>query len=205
MEKWFARSPSLSSASWSSGTRGAEKDQVIKEGIHEVRTKSKACTKESTSRKPQEIKLHTQQRLYFIEQQKKQQERIRKMVKEEEIRLLRKEMVPRTQLMPFFDRPFFPQRSNRPLTIPRDPTFGFITRKCSTSIVPGINSTNRFLVKEEETRLLRKEMVPRAQLMLFFDRPFFPQRSNRPLTIPREPTFGLITRKCSTRKHCSWG
>ena len=26
------------------------------------------------------------------------------------IRLPRKEMVPRTQLMPFFDRPFFPQR-----------------------------------------------------------------------------------------------
>ncbi|KAL5570681.1 hypothetical protein UlMin_020278 [Ulmus minor] len=122
----FARSPSLSSASWSSG----EKDQVIREGIYE------ACTKESPSRKPQEIKLHTQQRLYFIEQRRK---------RGRDIRLQRKEMVPRTQLMPFFDRPFFPQRSNRPLTIPREPTFGFITRKCSTSIVPGINSTNRFV------------------------------------------------------------
>ncbi|KAL5541405.1 hypothetical protein UlMin_043449 [Ulmus minor] len=121
----FARSPSLSSASWSSGTRGA----------------SKACTKESPSRKPQEIKLHTQQRAIF------NYERIRKSDgrRGRDIRLLRKEMVPRTQLMPFFDRPFFPQRSNRPLTIPREPTFGFITRKCSTSIVPGINSTNRFV------------------------------------------------------------
>ncbi|KAL5574041.1 hypothetical protein UlMin_023638 [Ulmus minor] len=155
----FARSASLSSASWSSSTRGAEKDQVIKEGIYEGRTKIKACTKESTSRRPQEIKLHTQERaikraifnyevatkLYFIEQQRKQQERIQKLVEEEEIRLLRKEMVPRAQLMPFFDRPFFPQRSNRPLTIPREPSFGFMTRKCSTSVVPGVNPTNRFV------------------------------------------------------------
>ncbi|KAL5570686.1 hypothetical protein UlMin_020283 [Ulmus minor] len=98
---------------------------------------SKACKKESTSRKPREIKLPTQQRtisnyevvtkLYLIEQQKNQ------LVEEEEIHLLRKEMVPRAQLMPFFDRPFFLQRSNSPLTIPREPTFGLITRKCSTS------------------------------------------------------------------------
>ncbi|KAL5539533.1 hypothetical protein UlMin_043861 [Ulmus minor] len=175
--------------------------QVIKEGIYECRTKSKACKKESTSRKPREIKLHTQQRtisdyevvtkLYLIKQQKNQ------LVEEEEIHLLRKEMVPRAQLVPFFDRPFFPQRSNSPLTIPREPTFGLITRKCSTS--------KHCSWEEEEIRLLRKEMVPRAQLMPFFDRPFFSQRSNRPLTIPREPTFGLITRTCSTSKHCSWG
>lgn len=33
------------------------------------------------------------------------------MIEEEEIRMLRKEMVPKAQLMPFFDRPFLPQRS----------------------------------------------------------------------------------------------
>lgn len=32
------------------------------------------------------------------------------MIEEEEVRMLRKEMIPRAQLMPFFDRPFFPQR-----------------------------------------------------------------------------------------------
>jgi hypothetical protein len=32
------------------------------------------------------------------------------MIEEEEIRLLRKEMVPRAQLMPYFDKPFSPQR-----------------------------------------------------------------------------------------------
>ncbi|MBA0825795.1 hypothetical protein Goarm_010712, partial [Gossypium armourianum] len=31
------------------------------------------------------------------------------MIEDEEIRCLRKEMVPKAQLMPFFDRPFFPQ------------------------------------------------------------------------------------------------
>ncbi|KAK9180784.1 hypothetical protein WN944_023919 [Citrus x changshan-huyou] len=35
---------------------------------------------------------------------------ILQMIEEEEIRLMRKEMIPRAQLMPLFDRPFFPQR-----------------------------------------------------------------------------------------------
>lgn len=80
-------------------------------------------------------------KLYVIEQQKKQIEKVQKVhiaryrwihnfkiktlfeiiidsnaefcvqiIEEEEIRSLRKEMIPRAQLMPFFDRPFFPQR-----------------------------------------------------------------------------------------------
>ena len=78
------------------------------------------------------------------------------------------------------------------------------------------------MIDDEETRLLRKEMVPKAQLMPFFDRPFLPQRytslnylvmnyvsllllkaelvlncrSNRPLTIPREPGFRTVNSKC---------
>lgn len=35
---------------------------------------------------------------------------LEQIIEEEEIRMLRKEMIPRAQLMPFFDRPFFPQR-----------------------------------------------------------------------------------------------
>nr|GMD56383.1 protein TPX2 [Ipomoea batatas] len=100
--------------------------------------------KEST--KPQDIKLHTQQRaikralfnysvatkLYIMEQQKKHLEKIQKMIEEEEIRTLRKEMIPRAQLMPYFDRPFYPQRSTRPLTIPREPNL--MSGKCSSCI-----------------------------------------------------------------------
>ncbi|KAF5957959.1 hypothetical protein HYC85_005184 [Camellia sinensis] len=99
---------------------------------------SQKGAKENT--KPQDFKLHTQERaakralfnytvatkLYLLERQKKQIEKLQKM--------LRKEMIPRAQLMPFFDRPFFPQRSNRPLTVPREPSFHMVGGKCSSSI-----------------------------------------------------------------------
>lgn len=35
---------------------------------------------------------------------------LKQVIEEEEVKMLRKEMIPRAQLMPFFDRPFFPQR-----------------------------------------------------------------------------------------------
>ncbi|KAK3012936.1 hypothetical protein RJ639_009570, partial [Escallonia herrerae] len=111
----------------------------------------KPLAKENT--KPVEIKLHTQQRaakraifnysvatkLYLMEQQKKQVQKLHKMIEEEEVRLLRKEMIPRAQLMPLFDRPFFPQRSTRPLTVPRQPSLRIMTGKCS-SCFSGCNS-----------------------------------------------------------------
>ncbi|THG05974.1 hypothetical protein TEA_000232 [Camellia sinensis var. sinensis] len=50
-------------------------------------------------------------KLYLLERQKKQIEKLQKMIEEEEVKMLRKEMIPRAQLMPFFDRPFFPQRA----------------------------------------------------------------------------------------------
>ncbi|KAK6917322.1 TPX2, C-terminal [Dillenia turbinata] len=49
-------------------------------------------------------------KLYLIERQRKLEEKIQKIIEEEEVRMLRKEMIPRAQLMPLFDRPFFPQR-----------------------------------------------------------------------------------------------
>ncbi|CAA3009637.1 Germin-like protein subfamily 1 member 16 [Olea europaea subsp. europaea] len=84
-----------------------------------------------------DIKLHTEERaarralfnstvaikLCIIEQRKRQVEKLLKVIEEEEVKMLRKEMIPRAQLMPFFDRPFFPQRSTRPLTVPREPSF----------------------------------------------------------------------------------
>ncbi|XP_022998171.1 protein TPX2 [Cucurbita maxima] len=108
----------------------------VSDKTERVRTPQKVVVKENT-KKPQDFKLHTQERavkramfnysiatkLYVMELQKKVEEKLHKMIEEEEVRLMRKEMIPRAQLMPYFDRPYFPQRSNRPLTIPREPSF----------------------------------------------------------------------------------
>ncbi|KAJ3683438.1 hypothetical protein LUZ60_013665 [Juncus effusus] len=51
------------------------------------------------------------------------EEKILKVIEEEEIKVMRKEMVPKAQLMPHFNRPFYPQRSTRPLTKPKEPSF----------------------------------------------------------------------------------
>ncbi|KAK9118143.1 hypothetical protein Scep_016236 [Stephania cephalantha] len=58
-----------------------------------------------------------------MERQRREVEKLQKIIEEEEIKMLRKEMIPKAQLMPFFDRPFFPQRSTRPLTVPKEPSF----------------------------------------------------------------------------------
>ncbi|GAV58452.1 TPX2 domain-containing protein [Cephalotus follicularis] len=74
-------------------------------------------------------------KIYLMELQKKQIERVQKIIEDEEIRMLRKEMIPRAQLMPYFDRPFFPQRqSNRPLTVPREPSFRNVNSRCWSCI-----------------------------------------------------------------------
>ncbi|GMJ01347.1 hypothetical protein like AT5G37478 [Hibiscus trionum] len=109
-------------------------------------TVPKPAAKENT--RPQEFKLHTGHRalkramfnysvatkFYLLEIQKRQVQKVQKMIEDEEIRSLRKEMVPKAQLMPFFDRPFFPQRSNRPLTIPREPSFRSVNSTCWSCI-----------------------------------------------------------------------
>ncbi|XP_010271103.1 PREDICTED: protein TPX2-like [Nelumbo nucifera] len=93
--------------------------------------------------KPSDFKLHTETRAakraefnFFVackmtklEIQKQLEERVQKIIEEEEIRMLRKEMIPKAQLMPYFDRPFFPQRSRRPPTIPREPSFHMLNSK----------------------------------------------------------------------------
>ncbi|CAK9161182.1 unnamed protein product [Ilex paraguariensis] len=121
-------------------------DQLKERQIEKYKVSQKPLTKENT--KPLDIKLHTQQRavkramfnysvatkLYLIEHQKKQIEKVQKIIEEEEVRMLRKEMIPRAQLMPIFDRPFFPQRSSRPLTVPREPSFRIMSGKCSSCI-----------------------------------------------------------------------
>ncbi|XP_060194815.1 microtubule-destabilizing protein 60-like isoform X1 [Lycium barbarum] len=63
------------------------------------------------------------EKLSYIEQYKMERERLQKMAEEEEIRRLRKELVPKAQPMPYFDRPFIPRRSAKNPTMPRDPKF----------------------------------------------------------------------------------
>ncbi|KAF7803058.1 Protein TPX2 [Senna tora] len=63
------------------------------------------------------------EKLSYIEQYKMERERQEKLAEEEEIRRLRKELVPKAQPMPYFDRPFIPRRSMKHPTIPREPKF----------------------------------------------------------------------------------
>ncbi|CAH2055327.1 unnamed protein product [Thlaspi arvense] len=77
------------------------------------------------------------EKINLIEQYKAERERLQKLAEGEELRRLRKEMIPKAQPMPYFDRPFIPKRSNKHPTIPRDPKFNRPQRKkircCSTS------------------------------------------------------------------------
>ncbi|XP_038719921.1 protein TPX2-like [Tripterygium wilfordii] len=127
-------------------TRNEARDRLDKSKGRPTPTTTKAAAKENT--KPQEFRLHTGQRalrramfnysvatkIYMTQLQKKQVEKLHKIIEEEEVRMMRKEMVPRAQLMPLFDRPFFPQRSNRPLTVPKEPSFKMLNSKCWSCI-----------------------------------------------------------------------
>ncbi|XVF14373.1 hypothetical protein REPUB_Repub09cG0053300 [Reevesia pubescens] len=63
------------------------------------------------------------EKMSFIEQYKMERERQQKMAEEEEIKRLRKELIPKAQPMPYFDRPFIPRRSSKNPTIPKEPKF----------------------------------------------------------------------------------
>ncbi|KAM3283580.1 hypothetical protein P3S67_027225 [Capsicum chacoense] len=103
------------------------RDEPKEKSVDKNKVQQKSLAKDNT--KPVEIKLHTQQRArrralfnysismetksYFIQLQKKTVEKVQKMIEKEEVRLLRKEMIPRAQLMPLFDKPFLPQSINK--------------------------------------------------------------------------------------------
>ncbi|KAK1352365.1 TPX2 domain-containing protein [Heracleum sosnowskyi] len=96
---------------------------------------AKPPVKEST--KPVDVVLHSDvraveraefdhqvaEKMSLIEQYRMEMERQLKLEEEEEIRRLRKELVPKAQPMPYFDRPFIPRRSEKPPTIPKEPRF----------------------------------------------------------------------------------
>ncbi|AAG51320.1 hypothetical protein; 557-2776 [Arabidopsis thaliana] len=84
-----------------------------------------------------EFDYQVTEKINLVEQYKTERERQQKLAEEEEIRRLRKELVPKAQPMPYFDRPFIPKRSNKHPTVPRDPKFNIPQHKkircCSTS------------------------------------------------------------------------
>lgn len=63
------------------------------------------------------------EKLSLIEQYKMERERQLKLAEEEERRRLRKELIPKAQPMPYFDRPFIPRRSVKHPTVPKEPKF----------------------------------------------------------------------------------
>ncbi|KAJ8460618.1 hypothetical protein OPV22_033544 [Ensete ventricosum] len=71
------------------------------------------------------------ERTNFAEQLRLEREMQQKLEEEEEIRQLRRELVPKAQPMPYFDRPFIPKKSERPGTIPKEPRFHIRPRKSS--------------------------------------------------------------------------
>ncbi|GLU11002.1 hypothetical protein SLE2022_277750 [Rubroshorea leprosula] len=70
-----------------------------------------------------EFDYQVAEKMSLIEQYKMERERQQKLAEEEEIKRLRKELVPKAQPMPYFDRPFIPRRSMKLPTIPREPKF----------------------------------------------------------------------------------
>ncbi|XP_038977055.1 uncharacterized protein LOC103695654 isoform X2 [Phoenix dactylifera] len=70
-----------------------------------------------------EFDLQVVEHLNFLEQIRMEKERQQKLEEEEEIRRLRKELKPRAQPMPYFDRPFIPKKSTKPNTVPKEPKF----------------------------------------------------------------------------------
>ncbi|EEF36286.1 conserved hypothetical protein [Ricinus communis] len=120
----------------------------------------KPPVKEST--KTLDLKLHSDvraveraefdhkvaEKMSLFEQYKMERERQQKLAEEEEIRRLRKELVPKAQLMPYFDRPFIPRRSTKLPTIPKEPKFHIPQHKKIKSCLSW-NDMSTFTYQEE--------------------------------------------------------
>ncbi|GAA0146198.1 non-motor microtubule binding protein [Lithospermum erythrorhizon] len=63
------------------------------------------------------------EKMNLIEQYRMERDRQQKLAEEEEIRRLRKELIPKAQSMPYFDRPFIPRPSEKQPTLPKEPKF----------------------------------------------------------------------------------
>ncbi|KAL0461605.1 UNVERIFIED_CONTAM: hypothetical protein Slati_0048100 [Sesamum latifolium] len=74
-------------------------------------------------------------KMNLIEQYRMERVREQKLAEEEEIKRLRKELVPKAQPMPYFDRPFIPRRSMKQPTMPKQPNFHLPQHKKAKSFV----------------------------------------------------------------------
>ncbi|GJW04685.1 WVD2-like protein 4 [Tanacetum coccineum] len=63
------------------------------------------------------------EKLSVAEHYKLEREKQQKLEEEGELRRLRKELVPKSQPMPYFNRPFVPKRSEKQPTMPKDLKF----------------------------------------------------------------------------------
>ncbi|EYU44177.1 hypothetical protein MIMGU_mgv1a005514mg [Erythranthe guttata] len=76
-------------------------------------------------------------KMNLIKQYRMERERQQKLAEEEEIRRLRKVLVPKAQPLPYFDRPFVPKRSMKQPTVPKEPKFHIPQQKkikCNLSL-----------------------------------------------------------------------
>ncbi|CAI9109799.1 OLC1v1009703C1 [Oldenlandia corymbosa var. corymbosa] len=89
------------------------------------------------------------EKLSLIEEYKMERERQQKLAEEEEIRRLRKELVPKAQPMPYFDRPFIPRRYSKLISVSagqrnirlyqENPSFMHINKRRSNVACRGTN------------------------------------------------------------------
>ncbi|XP_073311367.1 microtubule-destabilizing protein 60-like isoform X2 [Primulina huaijiensis] len=62
-------------------------------------------------------------KISLLEHYRMEREKQQKLTEEDEIRRLRRELIPKALPMPYFNRPFVPKRSAKHPTIPREPKF----------------------------------------------------------------------------------
>ncbi|XP_022750716.1 protein WVD2-like 4 [Durio zibethinus] len=92
------------------------------------------------------------EKMSLIEQYKMDRERQQKMAEDEEIKRLRKELIPKAQPMPYFDRPFIPGRSSKNPTIPREPKFHISQHKKTKCCSISWNDMSTYTLQGNEAR-----------------------------------------------------
>ncbi|KAE8706750.1 hypothetical protein F3Y22_tig00110388pilonHSYRG00191 [Hibiscus syriacus] len=92
------------------------------------------------------------EKMSLIEQYKMERERQQKMAEEEELKRVRKELIPKAQPMPYFDRPFIPRRSLKNPTVPREPKFHIPLHKKIKCM--SWNDTSQYTFQGNEAREL---------------------------------------------------
>ncbi|KAG5621548.1 hypothetical protein H5410_006766 [Solanum commersonii] len=165
----------------SGGGRRSRHNSMESSGIFAKRNWKRKQLK-ATSQKP--FKLRTEERGKCKEEEFLK--KVQQMVEEEE-----KQRIPIAQGLPW--------TTDEPECLPK-PLIKESTRPVDLVLHSDIRAAERAefdhqMAEEEEIRRLRKELVPKAQPMPYFDRPFVPRRSTKDPTVPREPKFHIPQHK----------